>query len=338
MSLRVWLSVACTLISSLCLSAPAFAGYDAFELPPNVEQTIIPKRLPGSDHFGVRRVDPADLAAIDRLRANIERLYAQNNYEMAEPLYRQYVTLVEKVAPDDNRVAYALQNYADLLQRLGRYGDAQGAESRAQGILDKNNVHVEPFSLKQYKLGMTLDEFRKLEPPGVTGKVKTTCSCDQGQNAEPASDSDVEARVVNCGLWTIESKTGPGKPYKMTVANIECRPIFKFIDDNGVYRLFEISLTFFGSNYAEMQQALIGKYNRPNEQYVEKMRTEMGNLFPMTNLIWDNGVSKIRLSNADGTNTSVSKLRFIHRQLFLAYAKRISEQKDLPAKRREQDL
>jgi hypothetical protein len=68
------------------------------------------------------------------------------------------------------------------------------------------------------------------------------------------------------------------------------------------------------------------------------MRTEMGNNFRLTNLIWDNGVSRIRLSNADGTNTGIAKLVYSHRQLFLSYAQRVNEHRQIPAKRAEKDL
>jgi hypothetical protein len=326
----------------LLLAPPAFAEWDEFQLPPGIEQTRIPRRLPSSGRLAPR-VDPALIAEIDRTRAAIERLYARGDYEAAEPLYAQYVDLVGRAAPGDVRLAYALQNYGELLQKLHRYGDAAKIDSRAQTLFVENNIKEQPFALKQYQLGMTLDEFTKMSPPGLTDKVKTVCSCDQGQTEEVVSQDEILAKVVNCGFWLNPEKAPAGKsgirkPYKMTVGSIECRPDFRFIEADGGYRLFDISLTFFASHYDEMRQALVAKYGPPKDETVENMRTEMGNNFRLTNLIWDNGVSRIRLSNADGTNVGIAKLVYSHRQLFLSYAQRLNEHRQIPAKRAEKDL
>ena len=50
--------------ATLCAVSPGRCSYDAFELPPGVEQTRIPRRLPGGDHIWPK-VNPADLAAIE---------------------------------------------------------------------------------------------------------------------------------------------------------------------------------------------------------------------------------------------------------------------------------
>jgi hypothetical protein len=127
-------------------------------------------------------------------------------------------------------------------------------------------------------------------------------------------------------------------PQPITVAGIQCTPDFKFIQDEGIYRLFEISVAFYSSNFTSMKSALVAKYGEPTSQKVEKMRTEMGNIFPLTNLIWENGVSSIWLSNADGNNVGRAKLRYLHRVLFLTYAKRINESKQVPVQHASDDL
>jgi tetratricopeptide (TPR) repeat protein len=331
-----WLMSLLTL-AAVCSGQPPAWAYDSFELPASVEQTRIPRRLPGGDHLSPK-VDPALLAEIDRQRAAIERLYAKGDYVAAEPIYNNYVQLMEKVAPDDARLAYALLNYGDLLERLHKYNESSIVVGRAQEILARHDLQAMPYALKQWKLGMTLDEFAKLPPPDAAGKVKSICSCDAGQTLEQTSAEDKATEVVQCGYWAVSDKAGMTVPYKMTVAGIECRPDFKFIRDDKAYRLFEISLSFFGSNFENMKQALVSRYDKPQEETVENMKTEMGNIFPLSNLIWDNGVSKIKLTNADGTNVGLAKLRFVHRQLMLVCAKRQSEQTSMPVQRAGQDL
>lgn len=325
------------LIGTLALTTPpAWCDYDSFELPPGVEQTRIPRRLrpttvikPGANQ--------EDLIQIEHLRLQIEHLYKINDFAGAEPLYRAYVALLEKVVPDDARVATALQNYADLLHQLHRDADAAAALGKAQAILSRMEEDVHPFGLKQYRLGMKHDEFTHLPAPGIDQKVRSVCSCDQGQTLEILSGPDKIASVVQCGFW-LSTKGEPDQPYKMTVADIECYPDFKFIKDEDDLRLFEISLTFFRSYFDSMKEALIARYGKPKEVKTSNMQTEMGNNFRVEDLIWDNGISKIRLTNIDGTDLTRAKLRYIHKQLSLIYAKRISDAQSVPLKRAEEDL
>jgi hypothetical protein len=321
-------------------AAPAFSQYDSFTLPPGVEDTRIPTRL-RSTPFSTPGANQSDLIEIERLRLQIEILYKKYDYASAEPLYRAYVALIERVAPDDARLASALQNYADLLQKLHKNSEAAAMIGKAQMVLSRLQSDARPFGFKQYKLGMTLDEFTHLPSPGINTQVKSICSCDEGQALEVLTPEDKVARIVQCGFWLGE-KSQAGKPYRMTVADIECRPDFKFIQgdekSDDPLRLFEISLTFFRSYFDNMKEALIAHYGKPKELRTPYLRTEMGNNFQVQDLIWDNGISKIRLTNVDGTDLTRAKLRFIHKQLSLIYAKRISDEKSLPLKRAEEDL
>jgi hypothetical protein len=102
--------------------------------------------------------------------------------------------------------------------------------------------------------------------------------------------------------------------------------------------LYEISIGFFSSNFVDFQRALTAKYGEPTDTKTSKVRTEEGHVFPLTNVIWDNGVSRIKLTNADGDNFGRAKLRFIHRQLFLSYARRVNDARDSKVRRASEDL
>ena len=333
------------LVTGLLLpQLPAFcqAMTDDFSLPAGVENTVIPKRL---HQFAPRATttgpSPLDVKQIESFRTAIENCFHQKDYAAAEPIYTQYVALLEKVAPNNEALATALQNYSELLRKLHKEDRAIDAEKQAHAILTHLEGHGMAYGLKEYRLGMSLDDFTKLAPPGLEPtKLKVVCSCDAGQTVEVVNDADKAANIIQCGLW----QKGPGAtdmvtdPQPITVAGIKCNPDFKFIQDDGVYKLFEISIPFYSSNFADMKSALVAKYGEPASQKVEKMRTEMGNIFPLTNLIWDNGVSKIRLSNADGNNLGRAKLRYLHRVLFLAFSKRINESRHAPVQQASDDL
>ena len=331
------------LVTGLVLpQVPVFSQYDDFTLPPGAEQTTIPKRLRQFSPSAVPTgPSPQDVQQIEKFRSAIENCFKQKDYVAAEPIYTQYVALLEKVAPNHESLATALQNYSELLRKLHKEEQAVTAEKQAHAILTHLEGHGMPYGLKEYRLGMSLDDFTKLTPAGLEPtKVKAVCSCDAGQTVEVITDTEKTAKVIQCGLW----QKGPAAtdtvsdPQPITVAGIKCTPDFKFIEDDGIFRLYEISVSFFSSNFADMKSALVAKYGEPTSQKVEKVRTEMGNIFPLTNLIWDNGISKIRLSNADGNNVGRAKLRYLHRVLFLAYSKRVNESRQVPVQHASDDL
>jgi hypothetical protein len=248
-------------VALLC-ALPAFAQYDGFQLPPGIENTRIPHRLPSALH-----------------------------YQQDEASQR----------PPDESIAY---------------------------------------SLKEWKLGMSLDEFTRMPlPAGADPKsVKAVCSCEANQSLEVATEDEKRAKTIVCGIWAKPADVVAATPYRMTVAGIECSPDFRFLEDGGIYKLMEISITFYSSNFKKMQDALTAKYGQPVAVRKEKITTGSGNNFEAHYLIWDNGVSRIRLSDVDGNNTTRAKLRFIQLRLISAYNARLDTRESAPTKRASEDL
>jgi hypothetical protein len=244
-------------------ASAALAQYDSFELPPGIEKTRIPTRLPSVLH-------PYQPKPSER--------------------------------PPDESLAY---------------------------------------SLKEFKLGMSLDDFTKgtmavaAQNPAAP---KAVCSCEAGQTLEVVSEEDQKAKVIVCGFWSKSGDVISAQPHRMTVGGIQCSPDFRFIEDGGIYRLFEISISIYASNFKDMREALTSKYGPPAATRVEKVTTESGNIYKATNLIWDNGVSRIRLSDVDGNNTTRAKLRYLQLRLATAYIDRINSQRATPVRRASDDL
>ncbi len=223
--------------------------------------------------------------------------------------------------------------YTPIPKRLHQYSTSPPAKAADAPV-------VTAFGLKEFRLGMSLDDFTKGSGPGGSNplKVKAICSCEANQSIEIVSPEDQTAKVVQCGFWNKKGDQVNDGPYRMTVAGLLCSPDFRFIEDGGVYRLFEISIAFYSSNFKDMEAALTNKYGPPTSEKQEKMKTESGNLHLVTNLIWDNGVSRIRLSSVDGSNTGRAKLRYIHERLAVAYASRVNDQRSAPTRRASDDL
>jgi hypothetical protein len=196
------------------------------------------------------------------------------------------------------------------------------------------------YSLKEFKLGMSLDDFTKAGPPAGADRatIKGVCSCDAGQTLESVTPEDAKAKTIVCGFWSKAGDQIAAQPYRMTVAGVQSSPDFRFIEDGGIYRLMEISISFYSSNFKDMDNALTAKYGNPAAVRKEKITTESGNIYPSTNLIWDNGVSRIRLSDVDGNNIARAKLRYIQLRLYRAYNARLDSQHASPVQHASDDL
>lgn len=237
------------------------------------------------------------------------------------------------VAQYDNFALPPGAEYTPIPKRLHQY-------STSPQIKAPDAPVVIAYGLKEFRLGMSLDDFTKSSGPGGSDplKVKAICSCEANQSIEIVTEEDHMAKVVQCGFWNKQGEQVNAGPYRMTVAGVQCSPDFRFIEDGGVYRLYEISIAFYSSNFKDMEAALVAKYGPPSAEKQEKMKTEMGNLHRVTNLIWDNGVSRIRLSSVDGNNTGRAKLRYIHERLAVAYASRVNDHRSAPTRRASDDL
>jgi tetratricopeptide (TPR) repeat protein len=67
--------------------------------------------------------------------------YNQGKYEQAEPLYQRALAIWEKTLPPDHPyIALALENYADLLQKMSRIEESEALKERARAIKAKRST------------------------------------------------------------------------------------------------------------------------------------------------------------------------------------------------------
>ncbi len=63
----------------------------------------------------------------------------QGKYTEAEPLYKRSLAIYERVlGPEHSHVATSLENYAALLRKTGRVGEAARMETRAKKMRTKH--------------------------------------------------------------------------------------------------------------------------------------------------------------------------------------------------------
>lgn len=263
------------------------------------------------------------------------------SYAEAEPAYIQYLTLLQKSGADDAKLAFEFHNYAELLKKLSMFDQARKAESRAESFRIRA-LRPPVYAFKQYPLGITLGDFCKLPPPpdpeGKGAKLKMVCSCDQGQTVERLTPEDKAAGVIVCGLWK-EIGTPPvlHSAY-LPVGNTHCTPDFRFINDKGTYRLFEITMSFYSSSYDRFFEALEAKYGAPCDKETEKIQSESFKMWHDERFMWNNRVSTIVLAKMDNRSLERSRLRYLHDKLYQLFLRRLADANRQPTKETVHDL
>jgi tetratricopeptide (TPR) repeat protein len=76
-------------------------------------------------------------AHLNNLAGNFK---SQGMLAEAEPLYKRSLDIWEKnLGPDNSLVLFALKNYAELLQKMGRTSESEKYQSRLQASPSQNN-------------------------------------------------------------------------------------------------------------------------------------------------------------------------------------------------------
>lgn len=158
-----------------------------------------------------------------------------------------------------------------------------------------------PFSMRGVELGITIDEFRAAQIPNDEDRydrLQSWCSNDTLPNTIRIEGSSEDQRdgIVECQwfsadllvssrvLWAHWVKIGSGSGI----------PLFRFIESDGVLRLFQI--TFYANNeyHPAILDALSRGYGAPHDA-VEPFQTLSGSRFTSATSVWDNGHSSITL-------------------------------------------
>ena len=148
--------------------------------------------------------------------------------------------------------------------------------------IDLQKPSAEPYSFKDFKLGMTLEEFNKLTP------------------SETYKFDDKRFQV-----------------YRMidtTIGGIKCHAFFMFNDYGKGLQLYTINITIQKDDFPSVKDALIHKYGSPvNTSKITKSNA-MGAKFDGEQLIWINETSLISAESI-GAKIDEAYIMFVHSKL-----------------------
>lgn len=160
--------------------------------------------------------------------------------------------------------------------------------------------NTKPYALRGVELGITLDEFRQI--PRVLDQASlhsgTFCTGDPRPTGvsgiEPVLQPEAEIGVTNCQWWSRET-SGFTSTVFVDIGDGKGPPVFEFIEQLGVRRLFRISLFANSQYYARILSALTRGYGAPRTE-MRAVQTRTGATFEAATSTWSNGASTIVLT------------------------------------------
>jgi hypothetical protein len=158
-----------------------------------------------------------------------------------------------------------------------------------------------PFSMRGVELGITIDEFREVAIPNDDNRYENMQSaCSNGTHKlssriHPSSE-DGKAGVVECkwfsSLASLLSKSL--WEHWVNIGNGKGIPTFRFIENEGELRLFQISFYANNQYHADILDALTRGYGEAKEVSTP-FKTKAGGQFSSLKSTWKNGLSSITL-------------------------------------------
>jgi len=178
-----------------------------------------------------------------------------------------------------------------------------------------------PYDFRGARLGITLGDFKQLAFPdagevaekyhGTRGaQVELACSgsSDPGFNDPKrvyATEEFRKANGVKCMYKVPPSSSGYHSFWDDavmmvgTVTSTDVMYLF-YPDESGSVRLGDIIIVANNHGFDSLAAALIGKLGPPTKTSDDDLQNGVGNHFKSTVLLWDNGVSTVKLEQRHG--------------------------------------
>lgn len=210
-------------------------------------------------------------------------------------------------------------------------------------ILLASAAQAEPYDLRGFKLGMTLDEFRAMPypDPGKYRNVSVRCSSDAGFDRNGGMSIQVygpEAKVgvIRCNFFrpsivdTLANK-GWVDETNLDVANVGVYQSFDFFRDaQGMPRLFRISIRSNMQHRDQFLSAYTEKLGKPSRVVNDKVQNRMGASFDKITATWANKESSIALEQRTG-KVDIMGITYLHHDLARAVTKQIEAVEGKPS-------
>jgi len=202
---------------------------------------------------------------------------------------------------------------------------------------------AEPFDLRGYRLGMTLEEFRAMPYPdaGKFPGLMTLCTGDPvpprtpGANTLKVTEAFTKAGIIRCmhfaprALGSIVENIEAA----MNVAGVPTYPEFEFIPngkDGMTMRLFRISFGTLMTNWDQVLNAYTTKFGKPQEIKNQVVQNSFGATFPKITATWANKESSITLEQRKRTLRGM-KIVYLYDTLARPFLDRMKQIKGNPA-------
>jgi hypothetical protein len=183
--------------------------------------------------------------------------------------------------------------------------------------------HAEPYALRGYKLGITIDEFKAMTHPDSANypgeKIHILCTGDQG--ATPAltvTESNGKLGLIYCKYF-LKKTTSLGQSYedaKIMLQTIGLSPKFTFVPapDNGPKRLGYIFVDSDMRSWDKLYAAYQAAYGQASEVTKEKLNIGTTVVDKIT-AIWQNPDSLIFLGQRTDDQLDLVTIDYTHKAL-----------------------
>lgn len=157
---------------------------------------------------------------------------------------------------------------------------------------------AQPFAMRGVELGITMAQFRQITPPNDGNRyseLQTLCSHDpQGQKVGLSSEDKADG-IIECKWFSRDSLVPYGiSEHWVDIGTGKGSPTFRFLEQAGQLRLFQISFYANATYYPGILDALTRGYGAAKTT-VDPFQTLSGSNFTSATSVWDNRLSTITL-------------------------------------------
>lgn len=190
-------------------------------------------------------------------------------------------------------------------------------------VLVATTAHAEPYALRGYKLGMTIDEFKAMAHPDSANypgeKIYVLCTGDQGAtSALTVTEANSKLGFIYCKYF-LKKTTSIGESYedaKIMLHTIGLSPKFSFVPSpkGGSKQLGYIFIDNDMRNWDKLYAAYQAEYGPAAEVSKEKMT--IGNtVVDKVTAIWQNPDSLIFLGQRTDDQIDLVTIDYTHKAL-----------------------
>jgi len=201
-----------------------------------------------------------------------------------------------------------IQNYSKIAQDVSATKFAEWEIQQAQ--LPPQN---RPFELKGARLGVPLEMFKQKFQRAGANHPAPFCTDENPQKDNPAlhyKASFQKAGIVHASVAAPEDRD-PASPDRPTIAGFPAQSfVYHFVDG----KLYQITIAFDRTNFAQVNEAITTKYGNPASKKGIKYDNYVDDSFDAVATVWGNSVSEITLVEFAGSRDR-SLILFQHKDL-----------------------